>query len=73
MTHTLTSLEIEPATLAAIQQEYLARVQQLLMQPERITASKDKRFSAPSWSAQPWASTAAFFELMKKKTENQHL
>ncbi len=66
MTNTLTSLEIEPAILAAIQQEYLARVQQLLMQPESMTASKDKRFSAPSWSAQPWASTAAFFELNRE-------
>jgi polyhydroxyalkanoate synthase subunit PhaC len=66
MTTTLPSLEIEPATLLAIQQEYLARVQGLMLHPENISAPTDKRFSGASWAALPWSGTAAIFDLNRE-------
>jgi polyhydroxyalkanoate synthase subunit PhaC len=59
------AMAIDPAVMATLQQEYLARVQGI-MSNSSDSLSVDKRFSSASWQAQPWSNTAALYALNRE-------
>jgi polyhydroxyalkanoate synthase subunit PhaC len=58
-------MAIDPAILVTLQQEYLARVQEIISGNTAAT-SNDKRFSSASWQSQPWSNTAALYALNRE-------